>query len=89
MYAVIHLQGHQYIVQEGQSILVDKMKHDQGQEFSVDTVLMLFNEEGDAVHLGEPHVKGASVHVEVVDHSKGDKIQVIKFKNKNRYKRKK
>ena len=88
MYAVIELQGHQYIVSKGVEIVVDKMDAEEGKNIKVATVLAVFDEEGKDVSIGKPYVDGATVTVTVNTHQKGDKIHVIKFKRKNRYKRK-
>ena len=42
---------------------------------------------GDEVKIGKPTVKGAKVTASVVEHGKGEKIHVIKFHRKARYKR--
>ena len=88
MYAVIELQGHQYIVSKDMNIVVDRMDVEAGKSVNVTTVLATFDEEGKNVAVGKPYVDGASVVVEVVEHDLGDKMHVIKFKRKNRYQRK-
>jgi len=89
MYAVIEFQGHQYIVQKGTEISVDKLFLEEKQkEFVVDTVLAMFDEKGDQMTLGMPTIDKATVVCEViVPMQKDDKIKVLKFKNKNRYQR--
>ena len=82
-YAIIRLKGSQYKVSEGQEILVDKIS---GEEINPDVLLFV---DGDAVSLGTPFVKGASVSVKVVEPEvKGEKIDVMKYKAKSRYRRK-
>lgn len=87
MYAVIHLQGHQYIVNEGLELKVDKVDLAEGATLTLDTVLALFDEEGETVKLGKPYVSGAKVEATVGATAKGTKINVLKFKRKNRYSR--
>lgn len=87
MYAVVQLQGHQYIVSEGDVITVDKIDTDK-KTHNTDEVLAVFSEDGKDVTVGTPHVKGATVTFSVQEHKKGDKLHVYKFKNKNRYSRK-
>ncbi len=86
MYAVIELLWHQYIVQEGQDLIVDKMDFESGQDFDV-RVLMLFSEDGKVTTIGQPFVENASVNFEVKSHQKWKKIRVVKFHRKNRYER--
>lgn len=86
MYAVIELQWHQYIVQEGDQIIVDKIDMEDGKTFDVEDVLAVFDEKAENVKVGTPNLKG-NVTCEVVKFQKGDKIKVIRFKRKNRYTR--
>ena len=44
--------------------------------------------DGDDVTVGQPRVTGARVVAEVVEHGRGPKIIVFKYKNKTRYRRK-
>lgn len=83
MYAVIDLQGHQYIVQKWDEIVVDKM--DITKELELDKVLLTFDAEGKNVKIGAPYVHGTKVVVTHVRDEKGDKINILKFKRKNRY----
>ena len=87
MYAVVQLQGHQYIVTEGQELVVDNIHQEEGSELVIEDVLLVFDKEGSKVEVGQPIVKKAKVVADVVSHHKWDKITVIKFKNKNRYTR--
>lgn len=87
MYAVIELKGHQYIVQEGNTITVDNVDLEEGAKLVVDTVLLTFDEAGTKVHLGTPYLAKAKVECVVAKNQKWDKIRVIKFKKKNRYQR--
>ncbi len=87
MYAVVQLQGHQYIVSEGDVITVDKIATDKKTHNTSD-VLAVFAEDGSKVSVGAPFVSGASVSFSVEEHKKGKKLHVYKFKNKNRYSRK-
>jgi large subunit ribosomal protein L21 len=87
MYAVIELKGHQYIVQEGDTITVDNVDLDEGEKMTVDTVLLAFDDKGEKVIVGAPHIAKAKVECVVAKNQKGDKIRVIKFKRKNRYQR--
>ena len=86
MYAVISLKGHQYIVAEGDQIVVDSLDQESG-EVTVKEVLSVFDEEGKSVVVGKPFVDGASVVCTVVAAQQWDKIRVVKFVRKNRYQR--
>jgi len=87
MYAVIELQWHQYIVTKWDNIIVDKMEWEKWDKINIDTVLSVFDEKGENVSVGSPYLKNAKVSVEILDTRKWEKINVLKFKRKNRYKR--
>lgn len=45
MYAVIALQGHQYLVKQGDTLVVDLMPQEEGSAINVDTVLLGFDDQ--------------------------------------------
>src|SRR4051812_26075620 len=83
-YAVIRTGGKQYKVTSGDVLEVDKIKTD-AKSVVLDDVLLLVDE--DKVSVGNPVVKGAKVTAKLVEQKKGDKIRVMKFKAKSRYRR--
>lgn len=87
MYAVIELKGHQYIVQEGDTITVDNVGLDEGEKMTIDTVLLAFDDKGEKVSIGAPYLSTAKVECVVEKNQKGEKVKVLKFKRKNRYQR--
>lgn len=87
MYAVVDLQGHQYIVSQGAELIVDNLGKAEGETFTAEAVLALFDEAGTEVKVGTPYVEGAKVEFEVGSTQKGEKVSVLKFKRKNRYAR--
>lgn len=87
MYAVVELKGHQYIVQEGDTIVVDNVDLDEGAKMTIETVLLAFDDKGQKVIVGTPYIAKAKVECIVSKNQKGDKVSVIKFKRKNRYQR--
>ena len=87
MYAVVDLQGHQYIVSEGAELIVDNVGKAQGEKLLADKVLALFDEKGTEVKIGTPYVSGAQVEFEVGTTQKGEKVRILKFKRKTRYAR--
>ncbi|MGI6695933.1 MAG: 50S ribosomal protein L21 [Christensenellales bacterium] len=84
MYAIIATGGKQYRVSEGDIIYIEKLDKELNSEVSF-PVLMLG---GDKVVVGTPEVKGASVTGKVLQHGRGQKIVVYKFKAKKNYRRK-
>src|SRR5438105_232940 len=75
-YAVIKVGGKQYRVQEGEWLLVDRLKTDPGKTFTPDVLLADGDLDSKAV-----------VTAKVLDHVKGDKIRIGKYRPKNGYKK--
>jgi large subunit ribosomal protein L21 len=86
MYAVIRSGGKQYTVRPGDRLDVEKLDGEVGSEIELAEVLMVTD--GDAVSLGAPSVSGAKVTAEIVEHGKGKKVVVFKYKPKIRYRKK-
>lgn len=89
MFAVVKLKGHQYIVSEDDGIQVDNVNEkDKGEELVVEEVLSVFDEDGENVDLGQPYLQDASVTFTVQNDEKGEKIEWMRFKSGERYKKK-
>lgn len=85
-YAIIQLQGKQFKVSEGQTITTDKLADAEvGDKLTITDVLLVADEKSSQV--GTPTVAGASVTLEVVEHKKGKKINVLKYKSKSKYRK--
>jgi large subunit ribosomal protein L21 len=85
MYALVEIKGRQYKATKGAVLRVDKMDIEKGGALEFDSVLMT---SGDgAVKVGSPYVAGVKVKAIVEDQVKGDKIYVVKFKRRKRYRR--
>ena len=83
-YAVVKVGGKQYRVEEGQSILVDRMRADEGDK--VDLQPLLFAD-GDKSVLDSGELGKVTVQAVVTGHERGKKIHGLKFKPKRGYKR--
>lgn len=88
-FAVIATGGKQYLVRTGDVISVEKMDGTlaKGDTISFDQVLLKDN--GTATELGTPMIKGAVVTAEFIEAGRGQKIDVIQYKQKSRYYKKK
>lgn len=84
-YAIIQLSGKQYKVSEGDTLVVNRLENEADGEFKLTDVLLTATDKG--VNIGAPLVDKASVTLKVVDHHKGDKLMVYKYKSKSRYRR--
>ena len=83
MYAIIRTGGKQYNVSVGDEVLVEKLNAEVGEEVSFE-VLMLADDSG--IKIGTPVVEGVSAKAEVVEHGKGKKVIVFKYKPKKKQK---
>lgn len=83
--AVIKTGGKQYKVKEGQSLSVEKLLNEVGAKLKLEA-LMIASEDASDITWGEPSL-GERVEAKVLEHGKGDKVSVVKFKNKVRYKK--
>lgn len=84
--AVIQTGGKQYLVREGQELKIEKLDTEVGGNVSFD-VLLVSDEEGTTTQVGTPTLSGAKVTAKVLDQGREDKVSVIKYKSKVRYRR--
>ena len=79
--AVIATGGKQYVVSEGETLIIEKLK-DADKTVSFDALLVI---DGDKTTVGAPTVKGATVTASVVEaEQKADKVTSIRYKAKKR-----
>ncbi|RKD32490.1 50S ribosomal protein L21 [Thermohalobacter berrensis] len=86
MYAVIETGGKQYRVQEGDTIFIEKIEGKEGEEIKFDKVLLV-SENGD-IKVGKPYIDGVTVDGKILEHGKGKKIIIFKYKAKKGYRKK-
>ena len=79
-YAVIRTGGKQYVVHEGERLLVDRLPQDEGVVFQPAVLL---------VDTGSPNLKPGTgaVSVRILQHTLGKKIRIGKYKPKKGYRR--
>jgi large subunit ribosomal protein L21 len=87
MYAILETGGKQYIVEPGETIFVEKLPYQEGDEVTFDSVLLVAKDDGE-VTIGTPTVEGASVKATVVAQGKGKKVLGFKYLPRDRYRRK-
>lgn len=80
MYAVIKTGGKQYRVAVGQTLKVESLPGEQGQSIDFKEVLLVAS--GDVITVGHPVVEGAVVKASVVEHGRGEKIRIVKFRRR-------
>jgi large subunit ribosomal protein L21 len=85
VYAIVRSGGRQHKVAVGDVIEADRISTAQvGDTVELPTVLLV---DGDAITSDPWVLAGLKVQAEVVDHHKGEKINIQKYKNKTGYKK--
>src|SRR5207237_2067043 len=87
MYAIVETGGKQYRVKPGDTVAVERLTGEPGESLDLGRVLLVAGN-GDQARIGSPGVEGAVVRAEVVEHIRGEKIIVFRYKSKVRYRRK-
>ena len=77
MYGIVEIGGHQYKVQPGDLIDVQKLGEEDGATLELDKVLFVG---GDEAQVGTPTVKGAKVVAKVLKTDRSRKVVVFKRK---------
>ncbi|HUK63187.1 MAG TPA: 50S ribosomal protein L21 [Dongiaceae bacterium] len=85
MYAIVSINGVQTKVAPEAVLDVPRLAGEPGTRLTFDQVLVLAD--GDKIAVGQPTVKGAKVTAEVVEHLRGEKVRVFKFKRRREYRR--
>lgn len=84
-FAVVTIGGSQHKVKVGDTLQVQKLNVKAGTKTEFEDVL-LTSKKG-KVTIGTPSVKNAKVEAKVLEHGKGKKIRILKYKAKARYRR--
>src|SRR4029453_8653244 len=80
-YAIIKVAGKQYRVREGERLLVDRLKQDEGSTFAP-TVLLVGGDGGTQLDAAD-----GAVTAKVLGDTKGPKIRIGKYKKRTGYRR--
>lgn len=84
MYAIVKTGGKQYKVAEGDLVKVEKIEGEPGSSVALTPVLLV---DGANVKSKADDLAKVSVSAEIVEHGKGPKIDILKYKNKTGYKK--
>jgi large subunit ribosomal protein L21 len=82
-YAIVKTGGKQYRVEQGQTLLIERLPVGDGETVTLQPLLFV---DGSSVVDGEDLAQ-VSVEARVVAHERGPKLRVVKFKPKRGYKR--
>ncbi len=83
MYAVIASGGKQYKVETGQLLAIEQVTANVGETIEFPT-LMVVND--DDLSVGAPYLN-TKVKAAVIEHGRGKKIKIIKFRRRKHYRR--
>jgi len=84
MYAIVKTGGKQYKVAEGDLVKVEKIEGEPGSAVALTPVLLV---DGATVKAKASDLEKVSVSAEIVEHGKGPKIDILKYKNKTGYRK--
>jgi len=85
MYAIVNINGLQTRVTPDEVIEVPRLSGEPGARLTFDQVLLVGNDR--SISVGQPFVAGASLTAEVIEHFRGPKLRVFKFKRRREYRR--
>ena len=85
MYAVVKSGARQYRASVGNTLEVERLSAEVGQQLVLDQVLLIAD--GPQVEIGRPVLDGAKVLATVVAQEKGPKIRIFKYHPRKRYRR--
>ena len=85
MYAVLRSGARQYRAAVGDTILVEKLPVEVGEQLELDQVLLIAGE--GRVEVGQPTIEGAKVLATVLTQERGPKVQIFKYRPSKRYRK--
>ena len=85
MYAVFKTGGKQYRAAKGDKLKIEKLDAAEGDSVAFDEVLLVG--EGEDIKVGAPLVSGGKVEAKVLAQAKDKKVDVIKFRRRQNYRR--
>lgn len=88
MYAIIESGSHQYKVEPGQLVRLDKHPGEHGAELVFDRVLLIAGTGGEP-NIGAPYLEGVTVAGTIEQTYKARKLVIRKFRRRKGYRRKK
>ncbi|MFA4941265.1 MAG: 50S ribosomal protein L21 [Patescibacteria group bacterium] len=83
--AVIKTGGKQYKVKQGQILKIEKLEEEVGKKVKFETLLTA-TADAKELNIGKPTL-GEKVEGKVTEQGRADKVSVVKYKNKTRYKK--
>jgi len=85
VYAVVRSGARQYRASVGDTITVERLPAEVGQQLELGEVLLVAD--GEQIEIGQPTIGGAKILATVVAQEKGPKIRIFKYHPRKRYRR--
>ena len=85
MYALVKTGGKQYRVSKDDTILVERLSAEEGEQIILNDIVMLGD--GKKVTIGAPRVEGAGVSATVMRQTRGPKIIIFRRKRRKNHRR--
>jgi len=83
MYAIVKTGGKQYRVEQGSTLLVERLPEDEGASIALEPILF----RSDDVVFDTDGLSKVKVDAKIIEHLRGPKIRVFKYKPKRGYKK--
>lgn len=83
--AIIKSGGKQYKVQTGTVLKVEKLAGEKNSDIIFDKVLLISDEAGNDLQLGNPYLANAQVKAKILEQGRAKKVTGIKYKPKVRH----
>jgi large subunit ribosomal protein L21 len=83
MYAIVKTGGKQYRVEQGSTLLVERLPEDEGATVALEPILF----RSDDVVFDTDGLSKVKVDAKIIEHLRGPKIRVFKYKPKRGYKK--
>jgi large subunit ribosomal protein L21 len=85
---IIKTGGKQYKIKEGDILKIEKIEGEIGDKIEFNEILLISDEKGEDVKIGQPYLEGKKIKAEILEQGKGKKIVILKYKAKTRYRKK-
>jgi len=85
-YAIIESGGKQYRAEKGTTLVVDRLKADEGAKVNLRAVMFRGDKKDDVI-VGGTDLEKVKVEATVTGHERGEKIRVFKYKAKKGYRK--
>lgn len=85
MFAIVRIQAKQYKISPKDTIVVDRMDGEVGAIVEFNDVLL--QSDAKKISVGTPLVSKKTVKAKILSHSKGEKLDVFRYRSKSRHRR--